>query len=92
MKENFNERLRKMVGKSTFCYGKDGGQGFTDKSKCVCEFNWINKDSCRSFKDREKILDRYSDLKAQGLTWFEIMQKLRVEFRDNHWFQNNIDK
>ncbi|WJV20781.1 hypothetical protein QU593_10225 [Rossellomorea marisflavi] len=92
MKESFNERLRNMAGKYIFCYGKDGGQGFTEKSNCMCEFNEINKDRCKSFKDREEFLDRYLELEAQGLTWYEIMQKLRFEFKENHWFKNNIDK
>jgi hypothetical protein len=72
-----------------FCYGKDGGQGYVNKSECSC----TSENPCQEMIDANRYIEafkdiRYGDVEARD----EMIKKLKPEFKDSKWWENNVIK
>lgn len=82
---NLHDEIRKKLDRATFCYAKDGGQGFLDIDECSCG----HIKCCQELKDSQRFHLRYKEIEGE-LTRREIIQTIKPEFEDSKWWKDNI--
>lgn len=85
---DFNQRFREKLSNSRFCYAKEGGQGFVDKSECTCDR--VNN-PCQAILDSEKFHDslkglEYGDFEHRD----KLIEKINPELKDSQWYKDNV--
>ena len=91
---DFTKRLREATKNATFCYAKEGGQGFVQKENCTCREN----DLCHSLQDAERFHKRFHEMRQElgygqdfGIKERnEIIKIIKPEFADSVWWKNNV--
>jgi len=83
------EKLAEFVVNSKFCYGKEKGEGFINKDKCKCNGNLNN---CKAYQDKVKFLSYFDGLtmKEVACNHSEIIEEIKVEFKESQWFKGNV--
>ncbi|MNG28633.1 hypothetical protein D3C84_1139190 [compost metagenome] len=80
--------MRKRIAESTFCYAKEGGQGFINKSKCTCD---KETNPCQAIIDRDRFLEAFEDMEhSDSKRRSEIIKEIKSEFKDSKWFKDNV--
>ena len=77
-----------MMEHSIFCYAKEGGQGFVDKSECTC----TNDCPCQARIDRDRFHEEFKDMSFEESLKYrdEIIERLKPEFKDSKWWKDNV--
>lgn len=73
----------------TFCYAKEGGQGFIHKDQCKCGIGAENK-CCDEVKDRMRFILRFNDFADTDKNRNEVIQIIKPEFKDSKWWKDNV--
>ncbi|WP_405101597.1 hypothetical protein [Oceanobacillus sp. FSL H7-0719] len=83
-----SEGITKEMRDLKFCYAKEGGQGYTHKSKCVCDKENI---LCQAGKDANKFHEACKDIKHDNVKHRnEIVKELKSQFKDSKWWKDNV--
>ena len=85
MSMSFSKRVREKMNSVTFCYAKDGGQGFTENENCECD----KEKCCQAFLDQERFYKRFEELQ-DDMERDEIIQIIKQEFKESKWWKDNV--
>lgn len=91
---DFTKRLREATKNVTFCYAKEGGQGFVQKENCTCR----GSELCHSLQDAERFRNQFDEMRQElgyeknfGIKERnEIVKIIKPEFVESAWWKNNV--
>lgn len=84
---SFLERIRERFDNSCFCYAKPGGQGFVNKSECICS----KECPCQAKLDAERFHEAFNGMPYGDIrTRNEIIKEIKPDFKDSQWYKDNV--
>ena len=93
---DFNKRITEKLNDSTFCYNKEGGQGFAPKESCEC----FNGGRCQAVLDKERYHTRFKEVynTLYGVEHYDgntkkrdtVVDIIKHEFKDSKWYKENV--
>ncbi|WP_142383488.1 hypothetical protein [Bacillus sp. T33-2] len=86
---SFSKRVREKIESVTFCYAKEGGEGFVYKEKCACGTDKC----CQAIQDKERFHQRFNELSMVYGDFSkrdEIIKIIKPEFENSKWWKDNV--
>lgn len=81
------KKLMKRFENARFCYAKAGGQGFVDKSECIC----TKENPCQAKLDSERFHNAFEEMSYGDFNKRkEILEKIKPEFENSQWYKDNV--